>query len=92
MKNPEAIFGMAIIITAKKINLKSNDFFLSNCLMTNINKNTIANDMNLSAVPPLTITEKNKVAIIQYKTKISNLNPFLMEFNMTNAINTMGIR
>ena len=92
MKNSEAIFGTTIIITTKKTNLKSSDFFLSNCLTTSMNKNTIANDMNLSAIPPLTITDQNNVAVIQYRTKISNFNPFLMEFNKTNAITPIGIR
>ncbi|MGI0074686.1 MAG: hypothetical protein ACREA5_01950, partial [Nitrosotalea sp.] len=56
-----------------------------------MNKNTIANDVNLSAMSPLTIVDKNNVAVMQYRTKISNLNPFLMEFNKITAIMAMGM-
>ena len=91
MKNPEAIFETTIIITTKKINLKSSDFFLSNCLTTSMNENIIANDMNLSAIPPLTIADQNNVAVMQYRTKISNFTPFLTEFNKTNVITPIGM-
>lgn len=50
----------------------------------------MANDVNLSAMPPLTIIDKNNVAVMQYKTKISNLNPLLMELNKINAITNDG--
>lgn len=92
MKNPGTIFEITIIITTKKINLKCSDSLLSNCLTTSMNKNTTANDMNLSAIPPLTTTDKNNVAVMQYKVKISNLNPFFMEFSKMNPITMMDIR
>src|SRR5574337_576937 len=92
MKNPEPIFEMIIIIMDAKTSLNGSDFLLSNCLTTSMNKNMTANDMNLSAMPPLTRIDKNNVAVIQYKVKISILNPFFMEFSKINAITTTGMR
>ncbi|SMH72259.1 protein of unknown function [Candidatus Nitrosotalea okcheonensis] len=83
---------MMIIIIATKKSLNDNDFLLSNCLTTSMNKNMTVNDMNLSAMPPLTRIDKNNVAVIQYKVKISNLNPLFMEFSKINATKIIGMR